>query len=79
MTTTPTPAPDRTPAPETPIPETTADLRALGRRLDHQVTTGTAATPAELDATLTAMHALHTRITATAPHHGPNLLGRSSP
>ncbi|WP_329564365.1 hypothetical protein [Kitasatospora sp. NBC_01266] len=41
-----------------------ADLRALGRQLDHQVTTGSAATTAELDATLAEMSTVHTRITA---------------
>ncbi|MCX4744243.1 hypothetical protein OG455_01725 [Kitasatospora sp. NBC_01287] len=40
-----------------------ADLRTLGRHLDRQVTTGTAATTAELDATLAAMSAVHGRLT----------------
>ncbi|WP_329569873.1 hypothetical protein [Kitasatospora sp. NBC_01266] len=39
-----------------------AELRALGRRLDQQVATRTAATAPELDATLDAMRAVHTRL-----------------
>ncbi|MDH6108837.1 hypothetical protein P3T36_002969 [Kitasatospora sp. MAP12-15] len=41
-----------------------ADLAALGRKLDHQVTRRGGATVAELDATLATMRAVHDRITS---------------
>ncbi|MFJ7279026.1 hypothetical protein [Kitasatospora sp. NPDC098663] len=39
-----------------------AELRALGRSLDNQVTGQTGATTAELDATLDRMRAVHDRV-----------------
>ncbi|MFI9271725.1 NUDIX domain-containing protein [Kitasatospora sp. NPDC052896] len=44
------------------------DLRALGRQLSHQVSTGTGAGATELDATLSVMRAVHDRITAELGH-----------
>ncbi|WP_329568610.1 hypothetical protein [Kitasatospora sp. NBC_01266] len=40
------------------------ELRALGKQLDRQVTTGIGTSAAELDATLAAMRAVHHRIEA---------------